>query len=39
LAYPLIQDQLDMLYWDKVNGTTVWQDAIAKVKAQFPKGT
>ena len=22
IAYPSIQDQLDMQYWDKVNGTT-----------------
>lgn len=35
--YPLIGDQLDMIYWDHVNGTTVWYDAIAAVKAQFPK--
>jgi hypothetical protein len=36
-AYPSIQEQLDMQYWDKVNGTTNWQDAIAKVKADTPK--
>ena len=36
-AYPTIQDQLDMQYWDKVNGTTNWEDAIAKVKADNPK--
>lgn len=36
-VYPPIQDQLDMQYWDKVNGTTTWQDAIAKVKADTPK--
>ena len=35
--YPSIQDQLDMQYWDKVNGTTNWEDAIAKVKADNPK--
>ena len=35
--YPSIQDQLDMQYWDKVNGTTNWQDAIAKVKSDNPK--
>jgi len=23
-AYPSIQEQLDMQYWDKVNGTTNW---------------
>ena len=38
-AYPTIQQQLDMLYWDQVNGTTVWKDAIASVKQQFPKGS
>ena len=36
-AYPSIQDQLDMQYWDKVNGTTNWEDAIAKVKSDNPK--
>ena len=36
-AYPSIQEQLDMQYWDKVNGTTNWEDAIAKVKADNPK--
>ena len=35
--YPSIQDQLDMQYWDNVNGTTTWQDAIAKVKSDNPK--
>ena len=37
--YPSIVDQLDMQYWDNVNGTTTWQDAIAKVKADNPKGS
>ena len=36
-AYPTIQEQLDMQYWDKVNGTTNWEDAIAKVKLDNPK--
>ena len=36
-AYPSIQEQLDMQYWDSVNGTTTWKDAIAKVKSDFPK--
>jgi hypothetical protein len=36
-AYPSIQDQLDMQYWDSVNGTTTWKDAIAKVKTDNPK--
>ena len=37
LAYDSIQDQLDMQYWDKKNGTTTWVDAIAKVKSDNPK--
>jgi hypothetical protein len=38
IAYPSIQEQLDMQYWDKINSTTTWQDAIAKVKSDNPKG-
>ena len=26
--YPSIQDQLDMIYWDKINGTNLWQEKI-----------
>ncbi len=37
-AYPSIQDQLDMQYWDLVDGTTKWKDAVAKVKSDNPKG-
>jgi len=37
VAYPSIQDQLDMQYHDAVDGTTTWKDAIAKVKADNPK--
>jgi hypothetical protein len=36
-SYPSIQEQLDMQYWDSVNGTTVWADTIAAVKAANPK--
>lgn len=36
-AYPSIAEQLDMQYWDSVNGTTTWADAIAAVKAEYPK--
>lgn len=36
-AYPHIADQLDMMYWDKVNNTSTWQDCIAAVKARYPK--
>ena len=36
-VYPSIQEQLDMQYWDQVNGTSKWKDAIAKVKSDNPK--
>ena len=36
--YPSIQEQLDMQYWDSVNGTTIWQDKINEVKTKYPKG-
>ena len=36
-AYASIGDQLDMQYWDAVNGTTTWKDHVAKVKADHPK--
>ena len=36
-VYPSIGEQLDMQYWDKVNGTTNWKDAVAKVKSDNPK--
>jgi|SRR5208282_882566 len=39
LVYPSLSDQLDMIYHDQVNGTTVWRDTIAAVKSQFPKPT
>jgi hypothetical protein len=35
--YPSISDQLDMLYWDKVNGTENWLNSIESVKNRFPK--
>ena len=37
VAYPNIKDQLDMQYWDAVNGTTLWQEHIAEIKAKHPK--
>jgi len=35
--YPSIGEQLDMLYHDKVNGTSTWEDAIQVVKDKYPK--
>ena len=37
VAYPSIQDQLDMQFHDAVNGTTTWNDAIQAVKDAHPK--
>jgi hypothetical protein len=36
-AYGSWQQQMDMQYWDSVNGTTTWADHIAQVKADYPK--
>ena len=36
-AYPSLADQADMAYWDRQNGTTTLDDAIAAVKAAHPK--
>ena len=35
--YPSIGAQLDMIYWDKVNSTNLWQEKIAAIKAKYPK--
>ena len=36
--YPPINVQLDMQYWDSVNGTTLWQNTIQAIKDKYPKG-
>jgi len=36
-AYLPIAEQLDMQYWDSVNGTTTWADHVAQVKSDNPK--
>jgi hypothetical protein len=36
-AFPSLEEQLDLQYWDQVNGTTKWKEAIAKVKSDNPK--
>ena len=35
--YPSIGDQLDMIYWDKVNNTNIWVDTITEIKNKYPK--
>ena len=39
INYPSIQEQLDMQYWDRKNGTKTWEESIDKVKADNPKPT
>ena len=36
-AYPSLTEQADMAYWDRQNGTTTLDDAIAAVKDANPK--
>ena len=36
-SYPDIEEQLDLLYWDKKNGTNKWVEAVDKVKSDNPK--
>jgi hypothetical protein len=38
ISYPSIKEQLDMMWHDKQNDTTTWEDAIAKIKSDNPKG-
>lgn len=35
--YPALSEQFDMIYWDKVNGTNLWQEKIAEIKTKYPK--
>jgi hypothetical protein len=35
--YPSREEQFDMMYWDKVNETTVWEDTIQAIKEKYPK--
>jgi len=35
--YPSREDQFDMMYWDKINGTTTWEDTIQAIKDKYPK--
>jgi len=34
---PSVEDQLDMIYWDKVNGTDSWKALIQTIKTKHPK--
>ena len=36
-AFASLGDQLDMQYWDLLDGTSTWKDHISAVKAKHPK--
>ena len=36
-AYPPWQEQLEMQFDDKANGTTTWDDAVNAIKTKYPK--
>ena len=35
--YPALSDQLDMIYWDKINNTNYWIEKITEIKNKYPK--
>jgi len=35
--YPAINDQLDMIYHDRVDGTDTWVQAVKQIKEKYPK--
>jgi len=35
--YPDLREQLDMIYWDRRNGTDTWMRSITEIKTQYPK--
>ena len=39
IAYKSLAEQLDMQYWDRVNGTDTWKQHIDAVKTAHPKPT
>ena len=37
MEYAPIQDQLDMIFWDKINSTDIHQTHISGIKKKYPK--
>ena len=35
VEYGQIEEQLDMMYWDQMNGTTTWKDHVTAVKSNI----
>lgn len=35
--YPTVQEQMDMMYHDLVEGTTKWVDMVRSIKSKYPK--
>jgi len=36
-GYPYLEDQMDMMWHDKKDGTTTWEDAVQATKDKYPK--
>ena len=36
-GYPSVENQLDMMYHDRIDGSTTWRDAITAVKNKYRK--
>jgi len=37
IEYPRVEEQMDMMYHDNLNGTTNWKDLVDSIKAAYPK--
>lgn len=35
--YPPLEEQFDMMYHDRINGTENWLDTITMIKTKYPK--
>jgi N-acetylmuramoyl-L-alanine amidase CwlA len=38
-TYKTTKEQLDMIYWDKINGTDNWANHVSEIKEKYPKET
>jgi len=36
-SYPPIEEQLDMMFKDEINGTSIWKDTLLAIKLKYPK--
>jgi hypothetical protein len=35
--YPSLAEQMDLIYWDKINKTNNWESLITEIKNKYPK--